>query len=96
MIRNAMIGVMVAAVGVSLSVGFAAAHAPLVSKAKSAGFPAQSCQYCHVSKMPKKDTYNADDLNERGKWLVAEKEKRQAKEVLVAWLKDYPGGKAQK
>ncbi len=31
--------------------------------------------------------------NDRGKWLVAEKEKRNAKEVDVNWLKDYPGDK---
>jgi hypothetical protein len=31
--------------------------------------------------------------NERGKWLVAEKAKRGAKEVDPAWLKDYPGDK---
>jgi hypothetical protein len=97
MIRNAMmIGATAAAVGLSLTVGFAAAHAPLVSKAKSAGLPAQNCQYCHVSKMPKKDTYKPEDLNERGKWMMTEKEKRQAKDVQAAWLKDYPGGKEQK
>ena len=27
--------------------------------------------------------------NDRGKWLVAEKDKRKAKEIDVAWLKDY-------
>ncbi len=43
--------------------------------------------YCHVDKLPKKD---AHDLNDRGKWLVAEKDKRKAKEVDVTWLKDYP------
>ncbi len=32
-------------------------------------------------------------FSDRGKWLVAEKDKRQAKEVDVAWLKDYPAEK---
>jgi hypothetical protein len=38
--------------------------------------------------MPKKGSMT---LSDRGKWLVAEKEKRGAKEVDVAWLKDYTG-----
>jgi hypothetical protein len=59
-------------------------------KAKEGGFPAENCMYCHVEKMPKK---GAVTNNDRGKWLVAEKEKRSAKEVDVAWLKDYPGDK---
>jgi hypothetical protein len=59
-------------------------------KAKAGGFPAENCMYCHVEKMPKK---GAVTNNDRGKWLVAEKEKRSAKEVDVAWLKDYPGEK---
>jgi hypothetical protein len=62
-------------------------------KAKQAGFPAQSCQYCHVSKLPKKEEFKPEDLNERGKWLAAEKQKQAAPEVNVEWLKDYPGGK---
>ena len=33
------------------------------------------------------------DLNDAGKWLVAEKDKRGAKTVDGAWLKDYPGKK---
>jgi len=57
-------------------------------KAKAAGFPADNCQYCHVDKLPKKD---AHENNDRGKWLVAEKDKRKAKEVDVEWLKDYKG-----
>ena len=89
-------GVIVGAVAVAVTVGAAAAHAPLVSKAKTAGFPAKNCQYCPVSTMPKKESYNPDDLNERGKWLMSEKDKRKANEIVAAWLKDYPGGKEQK
>jgi len=58
--------------------------------AKAAGFPVDGCVYCHVEKMPKKD---AATYNDRGKWLQAEKAKRNAKEVDVNWLKDYPGDK---
>jgi hypothetical protein len=69
----------------------------LVKESKDAGMPAQNCQYRHVSKVPKKDTFKAaDDLNDRGKWLVAEKDKRKSKEVKGDWLKEFPGGKEQK
>ena len=30
---------------------------------------------------------------ERGKWLLAEKDKRKAKEVDVSWLKEYKPAK---
>jgi hypothetical protein len=46
--------------------------------------------YCHNEKLPKK---GAVSHNERGKWLIAQKEKKAAKEVDAAWLKDYPGDK---
>ena len=84
------------ALALAVSAGAAAANPPLVSKAKQAGFPAQNCQYCHVSAVPKKETFKPDDLNERGKFLLAEKDKQKAKEVSVDWLKTYPGAKEQK
>jgi hypothetical protein len=59
-------------------------------EAKAKGFPAANCQYCHVEKLPKA---GAVTNNERGKWLVDEKTKRNADKVDVAWLKDYPGDK---
>ena len=64
-------------------------------KVKDMGMPAQNCMYCHTEKMPKKDTFKPDQLNDRGKWLMAEKDKRKA-EIDLNWLKDYPGGKDQK
>ena len=63
---------------------------PIQKKAKELGYPAETCLYCHNEKLPKKD---AATHNERGKWLIAEKTKRGAKEVDPAWLKDYPGDK---
>ena len=74
----------------------ASATSQLLSEAKSQGLPAQNCQYCHVSKMPQKDRFKPDDLNERGKWLMTEKDKQGAKDVKTDWLKEYPGGKEQK
>jgi len=59
---------------------------PIQKKAKEAGFPATTCQYCHVDKLPKKE---AHEMNDRGKWLVAQKDTKKAKEVDVTWLKDY-------
>ena len=71
-----------------LMAGAAPAHATLdlQKKAKAAGMPAQACIYCHTDKLPKKDAHS---LNERGEWLKSEKEKRQAKEIDPAWLKEY-------
>ena len=59
-------------------------------QAKAAGVDAKNCQTCHVASLPKKDSH---ELNDAGKWLVAEKEKRGAKAADGAWLKDYPGKK---
>jgi hypothetical protein len=76
-----------------LTVGFglglaanASATMPLLKKAKELGYPATNCLYCHAEALPKK---GAATFNDRGKWLVAEKTKRNAQEVDVAWLKDY-------
>jgi hypothetical protein len=70
--------------------GTSSATMDMQKKAKEAGFKVENCQYCHVDKLPKKDAHG---LNDRGNWLVAEKDKRKAKEVDVTWLKDYPGDK---
>jgi hypothetical protein len=96
MIRTALVGTLAVGFALSLQVGPSAAHAPLVAKSKSAGMPAKNCQYCHVAAMPKKETYKPEDLNDRGKWLMAEKDKRKANDVMAEGLKDYPGGKEQK
>ncbi len=83
---------MLAWAGGMLLSGVSSATLDIQKKAKAAGFEAKNCQYCHVDKLPKKGTSTG---NERGAWLRAEKEKRQAKEVDPAWLKDYPGDKAK-
>jgi len=71
----------------------AGATPQMVSQAKAAGFPAQNCQYCHTVAMPKKEGFKPEELNERGKWLLSEKDKLKANEVKAEWLKTYPGGK---
>lgn len=64
---------------------------PMQKKAKELGIAGVTdCMSCHGEKLPKK---GASTLNDRGKWLVAEKVKRGAKEIDVAWLKDYPADK---
>jgi len=74
----------------------AAATPQLLTESKKAGMPAKNCQYCHTIAMPKKETFKPDDLNDRGKWMMAEKDKQKAKDIKADWLKDYPGGKEQK
>ena len=70
-----------------LSAGAASASMPMVKKAKELGITSvQNCQSCHVDKLPKKDAHK---LNDRGQWMVDQKDKRKAKEVDVAWLKEY-------
>jgi hypothetical protein len=59
-------------------------------QARDAGVDVKTCQHCHIDKLPKKDK-GKHEPNEVGKWLLAEKERRKAKEVDGAWLKDYPG-----
>ena len=66
--------------------GTSTATLAIQKKAKEAGFPADNCLYCHTEKLPKKD---AVTHNDRGKWLMEQKAKRNAKEVDPAWLKDY-------
>lgn len=78
--------VVVLAVVTWLSANSVSATVPIQMKARQLGYPAQNCLYCHGEKLPKK---GAMTHNDRGKWLVAEKKKRNAKDVDPAWLKDY-------
>jgi len=86
--RGRLVMTCLAATGVwMLSAGAASASMTMVKKAKEAGIASvQNCQSCHVDKLPKKDAHK---LNDRGQWLVDQKDKRKAKEVDVAWLKEY-------
>ena len=66
--------------------GQAFGYPPLLAKAKK--FGAKDCTFCHV------DPEGGPPWNERGKWLIAEKERRKAETVDVEWLADYKPGKA--
>jgi hypothetical protein len=85
-----------AALIMCLSAAAVSATPQLLSEAKKQGLPAQNCQYCHVSKAPQKSSYKPDDLNDRGQWLMMEKDKQRGNEINADWLKQYPGGKDQK
>ena len=76
----------VASILVGLS-GNASAFPPFVGKAKK--FGAKDCTFCHV------DPLGGPPWNDRGKWLVEEKIRRNADAIDVEWLADYKekGGK---
>ena len=81
---------------VGLGAGPATADPTMIKQAKDAGLPAQSCQYCHTTAVPKKDTFKPEELNDRGKWLLTEKQKRNAAKSNAAWLKEYTGDPGSK
>ena len=84
--RNRLVATVLVLVFTVGGAGVASATMAMQKKAKELGFDATNCLYCHADKMPRK---GAATYNDRGKWLQAEKDKRKAKEVDVAWLKDY-------
>ena len=90
--RRALIGTSIAVVAAGLLAGPATADMPMQKKAKELKIESvQNCASCHTDKMPKK---GAAAVNEMGQWLVDQKAARKAKEIDVAWLKDYkPKGK---
>jgi Domain of unknown function (DUF3471) len=74
--------------------GFAAALAgetfgypPLLVKARK--FGAKDCTFCHV------DPDGGPPWNERGQWLIKEKERRGVETVDVEWLAAYKPGNAE-
>ena len=62
-------------------------YPPLLAKAKK--FGAKDCTFCHV------DPEGGPPWNDRGQWLIKEKERRGAETVDVEWLADYKPGKAE-
>jgi mono/diheme cytochrome c family protein len=78
--------VLVVAAGYLAALRPASATVEMQKAAKAAGLEVKNCQYCHGEALPKK---GASTLNDRGKWLQSEKEKRKAEKIDVSWLKDY-------
>jgi hypothetical protein len=56
-------------------------YPPFLAKARK--FGAKDCTFCHV------DPEGGPPWNDRGKWLIKEKERRAAETVDVEWLADY-------
>ena len=88
--RLGLAAALLAGIGGMFVVSPSSATMSMQKKARELGFPAENCLYCHAEKMPKKD---AVTYNDRGKWLVDQKDARKVKDVDVAWLKDYPADK---
>jgi hypothetical protein len=80
-----LVGVLTALV---ILAGAQPSHATMAmqKKAKELGLKVENCLSCHNEKMPAKGKVTNND---RGEFLVKQKEAKKAKEVDVAWLKDY-------
>jgi hypothetical protein len=63
------------------------------TQAKNAGLQVKNSQHCHVGAMPKKEGFKPEDLNNRGEWLLGEKDKQKATEIKAEWLPNYSGAK---
>ncbi len=63
-------------------------YPPFLVKARK--FGAKDCTFCHVQ------PEGGPPFTERGEWLVAEKERRNAEVVNPEWLADYKPGAAAK
>src|SRR5262249_39693464 len=81
---------------VGAGIGGVRAAAKGMPDAKKAAFPATNCKYCHTEAVPKKDTFKPEDLNERGKFLLADQQKRNLKAPDPAALKSFPGDAGKK
>lgn len=60
-----------------------------MTEARAQKYPASNCSYCHSS------LSGGRGWNERGQWLIAQKKKRKADTINVAWLKDYHPSEAK-
>ena len=76
-----LVSLIFAAGMVAALAGHTFGYPPLVAKAKK--FGAKDCTFCHV------DPEGGPPWNERGQWLIKEKERRGADTVDVEWLANY-------
>lgn len=83
-IRMAIVG---CAAGILLGTALPAkSYPPYVRQA--AKFGAKDCLFCHTK------AEGGDNWNERGKWLMEERDRRKADSIEVAWLAEYKEGGA--
>jgi hypothetical protein len=96
--RDARARVAVGALVIALAGGAATAQATpkMLTESKKMGMPAKNCEYCHTEKLPKKETFKPEALNERGKFLQADMKQRSLKDPDLKKLESFPGGKEQK
>jgi hypothetical protein len=85
-IKIAVSLIFIAAIVAALA-GQTLGYPPLLVKAKK--FGAKDCTFCHL------DPEGGPPWNERGQWLIKEKERRGAETVDVEWLADYKPGKGE-
>ena len=85
-----------ALLSLGVAIGSAWGSPDMLAAAKKAGMPAKNCQYCHTQAVPKKETFKPEELNDRGKFLLADMQQRSLKKPDLEKLKDFPGGKEQK
>jgi Domain of unknown function (DUF3471) len=78
--------VFIAATVVALA-GQTFGYPPFLAKARK--FGAKDCTFCHV------DPEGGPPWNDRGKWLIKEKERRAAETIDVEWLAEYKPGNAE-
>jgi hypothetical protein len=64
------------------------AYPPFLPKSKK--FGARDCTFCHVN------AEGGEPHNERGQWLIKEKERRKADAVDPEWLVGYKAAKGKK
>jgi hypothetical protein len=65
-----------------VGMSFNAAAYPLFMR-NAGKFGAKNCLFCH------KHPEGGEGWNERGNWLIAEKERRKADAVDIEWLSEY-------
>jgi hypothetical protein len=82
-LKVAIASVFIAAMVVALA-GQTFGYPPFLAKARK--FGAKDCTFCHV------DPEGGPPWNDRGKWLIKEKERRAAETVDVEWLAGYKPG----
>lgn len=66
----------------------AKAYPPFLRKAQK--FGAKDCLFCHEK------AEGGEGWNQRGKWLMTEKDKRKADAIDVEWLTDYKEAEGEK
>lgn len=85
-VKLGIVFIFIAGITVALA-GEAFGYPPFLIKARK--FGAKDCTFCHI------EPEGGPPFNERGQWLLNEKERRQAEVVDPVWLADYKPGEAK-